>query len=168
MSIMPRPLVMFCRILLISGTAATLAGCYETTGLSLTNPFPNPSLDPQAPRVATQAARGARGPTIPDTPTAEYLTPDKAKSACWMQAETDKKAPKDLDKRGKWVEKCAQAKLRDQASQWASSGSQPASAPAPAPAAPLSFPGGLFGTPTSAPAGPPPSAPATDIQQKGM
>jgi hypothetical protein len=84
-----------------------------------------------------------------------------------MQAETDKKAPKDLEKRGKWVDKCAAAKLRDQATQWASTNSQPAPAPAPS-AAPFSFPGSLFGTPTSAPAEPRSSPSGADVQQKGM
>ncbi len=168
MNTVPRSLVALYRALFVVACAGMLAGCFETTGASFTNPFATPSLDPQAPNVAAQAGRGARGVTIPDSPsTADYMTPDKAKSACWMQAETDKKAPKDLEKRGKWVEKCAAAKLRDQATQWASSNSQPAPAPAPA-AAPFSFPGSLFGTPTSAPAEPRPSSPGVDIQQKGM
>ncbi len=168
MKTMPRPLATVCQVLLIVGSAGMLAGCFETTGASFTNPFATPALDPQAPHVATQAGRGARGPTIPDSPsTADYLTPEKARSACWMQAETDKKAPKDLEKRGKWVEKCAAAKLRNQATEWASSSAQPAPAPAPA-AAPFSFPGSLFGTPTSAPAESQSSSSGTDVQQKGM
>ncbi|MBV8744586.1 MAG: hypothetical protein JO134_06035 [Xanthobacteraceae bacterium] len=168
MNTVPRSLVALHRGLLVVASAGMLAGCFETTGASFTNPFATPALDPQAPHVAAQAGRGARGPTVPDSPsTADYLTADKAKSACWMQAETDKKAPKDLEKRGKWVEKCAAAKLRDQATQWASSNSQPAPAPAPA-AGPLSFPGNLFGTPTSAPAEPRSNPSATDVQQKGM
>jgi hypothetical protein len=158
MNTVPRSLVALYRGLVVVASAGMLAGCFETTGASFTNPFATPALDPQAPHVATQAGRGG---------TADYLTADKAKSACWMQAETDKKAPKDLDKRGKWVEKCAAAKLRDQATQWASSNSQPAPAPAPA-AAPFSFPGSLFGTPTSAPAEPRSSPSGMDVQQKGM
>jgi hypothetical protein len=145
-------------VVVVIASAGMLAGCFETTGASFTNPFATPALDPQAPPVAAPGGRGA---------TADYMTPDKAKSTCWMQAETDKKAPKDLEKRGKWVEKCAAAKLRDQATQWASSNSQPAPAPAPA-AGSFSFPGNLFGTPTSAPAEPRPSSPGVDIQQKGM
>ena len=163
---MPRPLARICQVLLIVGSAGMLAGCFETTGASFPNPFATPTLDPQAPPVAPQAGRGTRAPNIPDSPsTADYLTPEKAKSACWMLAETDKKAPKDLEKRGKWVEKCAAAKVREQANQWASSSSQPAPAPAPGP---FTFPGSLFGTPTSAPAGPPPSSSGADVQQKGM
>jgi hypothetical protein len=158
MNTVPRSLVALSRALLVVATAGMLAGCFETTGASFTNPFATPSLDPQAPPVAAQAGRGG---------TSDYLTADKAKSACWMQAETDKKAPKDLEKRGKWVEKCAAAKLRDQATQWASTSSQPAPAPAPS-AAPFSFPGSLFGTPTSAPAEPRPSPAGADTQQKGM
>ena len=158
MNTVPRSLVALHRGLLVVAAAGLLAGCFETTGASFTNPFATPALDPQAPPVTAPGGRGG---------TADYLTPDKAKSACWMQAETDKKAPKDLEKRGKWVEKCAAAKLRDQATQWASTNSQPAPAPAPA-AAPFSFPGSLFGTPTSAPVPPPPSSPGVDIQQKGM
>jgi hypothetical protein len=167
MNTVPRFSVALCRALLVVASAGMLAGCFETTGASFPNPFATPTLDPQAPHVAAQAGRGARSPTIPDSPsTADYMTPDKAKSACWMQAETDKKAPKDLEKRGKWVEKCAAAKLRDQATQWASSNSQPAPAPAPA-AGPFSFPGNLFGT-TSAPAEPRSNPSGMDVQQKGM
>lgn len=152
----PRSLVVLYRGLLVVASAGMLAGCFETTGASFTNPFATPTLDPQAPHVAAPGGHGG---------TADYLTADKAKSTCWMQAENDKKAPKDLEKRGKWVEKCAAAKLRDQATQWASTNSQPAPAPA---AAPFSFPGSLFGTPTSAPAEPRPSPSGTDVQQKGM
>ena len=169
MNTVPRSLVALYRALFVVACAGMLAGCFETTGASFTNPFATPSLDP-----AGAECRRAGWPWCPrcdhpgDSPsTADYMTPDKAKSACWMQAETDKKAPKDLEKRGKWVEKCAAAKLRDQATQWASSNSQPAPAPAPA-AAPFSFPGSLFGTPISAPAEPRPSSPGVDIQQKGM
>jgi hypothetical protein len=158
MNTVPRSLVVLFRALLVVGSAGMLAGCFETTGASFINPFATPALDPQTPHVAAQGGHGG---------TADYLTPDKAKSACWMQAETDKKAPKDLEKRGKWVEKCSAAKLRDQATQWASSNSQPAPAPAPA-AAPLSFPGSLFGTPTSAPAEPRSNPSGMDVQQKGM
>jgi len=157
MNIVPRFSVALCRALLVVASAGMLAGCFETTGASFPNPFATPTLDPQAPHVAAQAGRGARGPDSPST--ADYMTPDKAKSACWMQAETDKKAPKDLEKRGKWVEKCAAAKLRDQATQWASSNSQPAPAPPPA-AAPFSFP--------SAPAEPRSNPSGSDVQQKGM
>ncbi|MFZ0841270.1 MAG: hypothetical protein WAM77_27720 [Xanthobacteraceae bacterium] len=158
MNTVPRSLVALSRALLVVATAGTLAGCFETTGASFTNPFATSALDPQAPPVAAQGGRGG---------TSDYLTADKAKSACWMQAETDKKAPKDLEKRGKWVDKCAAAKLRDQATQWASTNSQPAPAPAPS-AAPFSFPGSLFGTPTSAPAEPRSSPSGADVQQKGM
>jgi hypothetical protein len=158
MNTVPRSLVTLFRVLLVVGSAGMLAGCFETTGTTFTNPFATPALDPQAPPVAAQGGRGA---------TADYMTPDKAKSTCWMQAETDKKAPKDLEKRGKWVEKCAAAKLRDQATQWASSNSQPAPAPAPA-AGSFSFPGNLFGTPTSAPVEPRSSPSGSDVQQKGM
>jgi hypothetical protein len=164
MNTVPRSLVALCRALVVVASAGMLAGCFETTGASFTNPFATPTLDPQSPHIATQGARSVRGPDSPST--ADYMTPDKAKSSCWMQAETDKKAPKDLEKRGKWVEKCAAAKLRDQASQWASSNSQPAPAPAPA-AGGFSFPGNLFGT-TSAPAEPRPSSSGADITQKGM
>jgi hypothetical protein len=168
MNAVPRYSVALCRALVVVASAGMLAGCFETTGASFPNPFATPTLDPQAPHVAAQAGRGARGPTIPDSPsTADYLTPEKAKSACWMLAESDKKAPKDLEKRGKWVEKCAAAKLRDQATQWANSNSQPPPAPAPA-AGPFSFPGSLFGTPTSAPAEPRSNPSGTDVQQKGM
>lgn len=164
---MRRDITATCRWVLVAGAATMLSACWTTGDLS--SPLPTASIDTpgSAPRYAPQAGRATRAPTIPDSgPPPEYLTLEKAKNECWMQAETDKKAPKDLEKRGKWVEKCAAAKLRDQASQWASSNSQPAPAPAPA-AGSFSFPGNLFGT-TSAPAEPRPSSPGVDIQQKGM
>jgi len=125
---MAKPISVLFRVLLLAGTAVALAGCFETTGGIGGSGLSTAALD--TPRQATQAARGARAPTIPEpAPPPEYMTLEKAKSDCWMQAETDKKAPKALDARGKWVEKCAAAKMRDQATQWASPNSQSAATP---------------------------------------
>ena len=164
---MRRDITATCRWVLVASAATMLSACWTTGDLS--SPLSTASIDTpgSAPRYAPPAGRATRAPTIPDSgPPPEYLTLEKAKNECWMQAETDKKAPKDLEKRGKWVEKCAAAKLRDQATQWASSNSQPAPAPPPA-AAPFSFPGNLFGT-TSAPAEPRSNPSGSDVQQKGM
>jgi hypothetical protein len=113
----------FGRCLVVIATAGTLAACYQTTGEF--SPLSTASIDTQnSARAAAQAGRNARAPD------SEYLTLDKAKSECLTQAETDKKAPKSADARGKWVDKCAAAKMRDQATQWASpSASAPPSAP---------------------------------------
>ena len=121
-------------MLLLAGTAVTVAGCFETTGGIGGSPggLSTAALDApgSAARQAAQAGRGTRAPTIPEPgPPPEYVSLEKAKSDCWMQAETDKKAPKALDARGKWVEKCAAAKMRDQATQWASPNSQSAATP---------------------------------------
>jgi hypothetical protein len=115
----------FGRCLVVIATAGTLAACYQTTGEF--SPLSTASIDTQnSARAAAQAGRNARAPDAAP----EYLTLDKAKSECLMQAETDKKAPKSADARGKWVDKCAAGKMRDQATQWASpSASAPPSAP---------------------------------------
>src|SRR5262245_32459099 len=153
-----------CRWVLILSAATMLSACYQTTG-DLGSPLSTASLDAQgsAPRVAAQAGRGTRAPTIPETtPPPEYLTLEKAKSECWMQAETDKKAPKAVEARGKWVEKCATAKMRDQATQWASPNPQPSS---PAPQA-TSFPAlpSFFSQPTPAA----PAAAGPDVTRNGL
>jgi hypothetical protein len=120
----------FCRCLVVVATAGTLAACYQTTG-DLASPLSTASIDTQnSARVAAQAGRATRAPSIPEPgPPPEYLTLEKAKGECWMQAETDKKVPKNVDARGKWVEKCAATKMREQATQWANPS---ASAPGPA------------------------------------
>jgi hypothetical protein len=119
----------FGRCLVVIATAGMLAACYQTTGEL--SPLSTASLDTQnSARAAAQAGRAAR-PTD-SGPAPEYLTLDKAKTECWMQAESDKKAPKNVDARGKWVEKCAATKMREQATQWASpNASTPASSPQP-------------------------------------
>jgi hypothetical protein len=128
---MAKPVTVFSRLLLAAALAGTVAGCFQTG-----DPGPAVALDNTGQRQAIQAARGTRAPTIPDpTSTPEYMTLDKAKSDCWMQAETDKKVPKQLDARGKWVEKCAAGKMREQATQWASPTAAPSYAPASAPPA---------------------------------
>jgi len=156
-----------CRSLLVAGVAVALAGCFETTGgLSSTSGL-TAGLDQS--RQALPAGRATRAPTAPEpAPPSEYLTLEKAKGDCWMQAETDKKAPKAVDARGKWVEKCAAAKMRDQATQWATPSAPSTNAPPPSPS-PLQSLGNLlpaFATPSS-PA--PPAADAGDsVMQKGM
>jgi hypothetical protein len=152
-----------CRWVLIVGAATMLSACYQTTG-DLGSPLSTASLEPQgsAPRIAPQAGRGTRGPTIPEPPP-EYLTLEKAKGDCWMQAETDKKVPKAVEARGKWVEKCASAKMREQANQWASPGPQPSS---PAPQA-ASFPSLPSFPSQPTPGAAPPSA-SGDVTQNGL
>jgi hypothetical protein len=155
-----------CRWVLIVGAATMLSACYQTTG-DLASPLSTASIDAQGsgPRLAPQAGRGTRAPTIPEAaPPPEYLTLEKAKGDCWMQAETDKKVPKAVEARGKWVEKCAAAKMREQATQWANPSPQ-ASSPPPQAASLPTMPS-FLSQPTPA-ASPPPRAP-NDVTQNGL
>jgi hypothetical protein len=160
------------RSLLVAGVAATLAGCFETVGSGgLSSPGLTAGLDGQAAasRQAFPAGRATRAPTAPEpSGPPEYLTADKAKSDCWMQAETDKKAPKALDARGKWVEKCAAAKMREQATQWATPGAQSANTAAPGPSLPSL--NNLLPAFATTPSSPPPAPADTNdsVMQKGM
>src|SRR5436190_12204865 len=98
---MATPVTALLRLLLVAGAAVTLAGCFETAGLSSPTGL-TAGLEGQsaAARQALPAGRATRAPT-PAEPAAppEYLTLDKAKGDCWMQAETDKKVPKAVDAR---------------------------------------------------------------------
>ena len=70
--------------------------------------------------------------------------------------------PKPVEARGKWVEKCAAAKMRDQATQWASPNPQPSS---PAPQS-TSFPAlpSFLSQPTPAA----PAAAGPDVTRNGL
>jgi len=168
---MRRAVTNCCRFLLLAGTAVALAGCFETTGgLSSTGGLTAGLDQSAAARQGMPAGRATRAPT-PSEPAqpSEYLTLDKAKGDCWMQAETDKRAPKAVEARGKWVEKCAAAKMREQATQWATPSAPSTNAPPPSPS-PLQSLGNLlpaFATPSSPV---PPSAADTgdSVMQKGM
>jgi hypothetical protein len=175
---MATPVSALLRLLLVAGAAVTLAGCFETAGLSgptgLTAGLEGQSA---AARQAMPAGRATRAPTMAEpTATPEYLTLEKAKGDCWLQAETDKKAPKNLDQRNKWVEKCAAGKMREQATQWASPTAQAASASAPPPppsGSSFSLPGlsqlqGLLSGGGGGGPSPPAAAEPTDSMQKGM
>ena len=160
---MRRDITTTCRWVLVAGAATMLSACWTTGDLS--SPLSTASIDTpgSTPRYAPPAGRATRAPTIPDSgPPPEYLTLEKAKNECWMQAETDKKAPKAVEARGKWVEKCAAAKMRDQATQWASPNPQPSS---PAPQA-TSFPAlpSFFSQPTPAA----PAAAGPDVTRNGL
>jgi hypothetical protein len=160
------------RSLLVAGIAATLAGCFETIGTGgLSSPGLTAGLDGQAAasRQALPAGRATRAPTIPEpSGPPEYLTLDKAKSDCWMQAETDKKVPKALEARGKWVEKCAAAKMREQATQWANPNAHSTSAPSPSPLSGLNNLLPAFATTPSSPTPPAPTDTSDVVLQKGM
>jgi hypothetical protein len=174
---MAMPVTALFRLLLVAGVAVTLAGCFETAGLSSPTGL-TAGLEGQsaAARQAMPAGRATRAPTVAEpTATPEYMTLEKAKGDCWIQAETDKKAPKNIDQRNKWVEKCAAGKMREQASQWASPSAQAANASAPPPqpsGSSFSLPGlsqlqGLIGGGGGG-GSPPAAAEPTDNMQKGM
>jgi hypothetical protein len=174
---MAMPVTALFRLLLVAGVAMTLAGCFETAGLSSPTGL-TAGLEGQsaAARQAMPAGRATRAPTVAEpTATPEYLTLEKAKGDCGIQAETDKKVPKNIDQRNKWVEKCAAGKMREQATQWASPSAQAAntSAPPPQPSgSSFSLPGlsqlqGLIGGGGGG-GSPPAAAEPTDNMQKGM
>ena len=70
---------------------------------------------PPAPRTPP-AGRNTSSPYTPP-PVAEAstaMTIERARGECWMKLESDKKAPRDLDKRVKLVEACAADKMKAQ------------------------------------------------------
>jgi hypothetical protein len=80
-------------------TAATLAGCAQGNSSA--------DLAPAVPQPAAQAAAAAAPP-----PKAA-LTPEEAKTQCWMKYESDKKV-KNIDQRLTLVEKCVDDTMRGQ------------------------------------------------------
>ena len=100
--------------------AGLLAACAGTTATTETAPVAAASRPPVA------AGRGQTPPPAP--PTAEPAsqpapTLQKARAECWMKMETDRKAPKEPEKRLPLVEKCVKEKMS------ATAPPQPAPAP---------------------------------------
>jgi hypothetical protein len=97
----PRPLP---RLLAALALAAALAACAGQTG-----------MQPETPGVQSDAAipRGERvitgNPNEPQGP----ITPEKARTECWMRYEKDKTA-KNLDAKIVLVDKCVAEKLKTQ------------------------------------------------------
>jgi hypothetical protein len=95
------PAKLNCFFALIASGALTAC---VTSGATTNTPASQPAAT-QAPAVQ-QAAE----PPAPLLSAEEALI--KVKTDCWMQLETDRKAPRDLDKRSALVNKCVAEKTR--------------------------------------------------------
>jgi hypothetical protein len=98
------------RCALVAAAAAALAGCFEASGGGPAGP-PAATMGappPGGPNAATMAE-----PVQPVTgaQASGPMTPTRARESCWMDAETNKKAPSNLDQRAKWVDQCVTAKM---------------------------------------------------------
>lgn len=101
-----KSLIAILRCVLAVLAAGTLAAC---AGIG-TSTTPEAAATPR-PSVA---GRGQVAPAPPPPPPAEPAAPptlQQARAECWMKMETEKKAPKDPEKRLPLVEKCVQEKL---------------------------------------------------------
>jgi hypothetical protein len=111
------------RVLILLGAAATMSACADTSGqdgslasvappASSTAPATAPApAAPSAPRVAP-AGRNTSAPYAPPAPPpTPRLSIQAARGECWMKLESDRKAPRDLDKRVALVETCAADKM---------------------------------------------------------
>jgi ABC-type glycerol-3-phosphate transport system substrate-binding protein len=87
------------RLLAALCAAAMLAGCAQGNSAA--------DLVPAAPQPAAQTA----APSAP--PPKAALTPEEAKTQCWMKYEGDKKV-KNIDQRLTLVEKCVDDTMRGQ------------------------------------------------------
>ena len=88
--------------------AIGLTGCFEANS------------NGAAPTASVGGAGGANAatmaaPVAPAVSPAAPVTVQKARADCWMDLETNTKAPHDLEQRNKVVEQCVTAKMNGQA-----------------------------------------------------
>ena len=85
------------------------------SGIAATTDIPSPAR-PAAPNVRLAArAEPARAPDPVEEDPAIPYTVEKARGECWMKLETDRKAPRELEKRAALVNKCADEKMKERA-----------------------------------------------------
>lgn len=89
--------------------ALGLAGCFEANSDGAA-PAAGVSGGPGGANAATIAA-----PVPAAVSSAAPVTMQKARADCWMDLESNKKAPRDLEQRNKVVEQCVTAKMNGQA-----------------------------------------------------
>jgi len=106
---MLNPLWRQCALVAAAGLA--LAGCFEASGTGQTSP-PAATMGP--PTAGPNAATVASPESMPPPARSAPATLTDARATCWMELETNKKAPSNLDQRAKLVEQCAQAKVNGQ------------------------------------------------------
>src|SRR5262249_55427483 len=120
------------RVLLMVAAAAILGACAQSSvqddSLASAAPSATPTASTTDPAPATPAAPAATSPAAPRVapagrntsapyapPPAPATTPrlsiEAARGECWMKLESDRKAPRDLDRRVALVEKCAADKM---------------------------------------------------------
>jgi hypothetical protein len=98
------------RSILVVAAGLALAGCFEASGTA--SP---PPATMGAPTAGPNAATVVAPESMPAAPRASApATLADARASCWMEMETNKKAPSNLEQRGKLVEQCAQAKVNGQ------------------------------------------------------
>jgi hypothetical protein len=89
--------------------ALGLAGCFEANS------------DGAAPAAGVTGAPGGANAATIAAPVPSAVSPaapitvQKARADCWMDLESNKKAPHDLEQRNKVVEQCVTAKMNGQA-----------------------------------------------------
>jgi hypothetical protein len=92
-------------LLVLAAVPLALAGCFEASGNSAGTSVSAPPGGPNAATIAEPvqpvANSAASGP----------MTATRAREACWMEIENNKKAPSNLDQRAKMVDQCVSAKL---------------------------------------------------------
>jgi len=96
----------------VAAAGLALAGCFEASGTGQASP-PAATMGPPTagPNAATVVAPESMPPPARGGAPATLVD---ARASCWMELETNKKAPSNLDQRSKLVEQCAQAKVNGQ------------------------------------------------------
>ena len=107
----PNTISAFMRVLAVLA-AGGLAACAES---NTQDAGALAAAPPTAPRP-TPAGRNTTPPPVapPVVAAAPGMTVERARAECWMKFESDKKAPRDLDKRVKLVEACTDEKMKAQ------------------------------------------------------
>jgi hypothetical protein len=91
---------------------ASIAACaFALGGCAQSNNSAEIAATAPAPSAAASPAQSAAPPPAPAQQAA--LTPEEAKSQCWMKYENDRRA-KGIDERLKLVEKCVDDTMRNQ------------------------------------------------------
>jgi hypothetical protein len=96
------------RCILVVAAGLALAGCFEASGTRQASP---PPATMGAPTAGPNAATVVAPESMPAPARSAPATLADARASCWMEMETNKKAPSNLEQRGKLVEQCAQAKV---------------------------------------------------------
>jgi hypothetical protein len=89
-----------------SDSATTAATAPAAQPAAMTTPAQPAPAEPPAPPPTTRA------PATPATAQPGGRTIQQERAHCWMTLESDRKAPRELEKRAAMVEKCAEERMR--------------------------------------------------------